>query len=216
MMARARGSRALCMAVAPCLIGLAWAGSAWAQSSPATAAAPVSINIALPDADGPREALARIFYEPEERHQLDIAEAAALSGEDSKALPIAALRFNGWLTGPGPTHAWVNGKAHIANEQNGTLAPARASGGTQGSRGDGQLAQEPAPAGADFPSRADNVRFDAKTQQLILLNERGAPRHLRAGQSEDKDPLLPLSSAAQNAAKSSQADAEAPLGTPLP
>ena len=217
MTACVRRLRELSKAVTPWLIGLALQANAWAQDAPSTApAAPVSIHIALPEADGARDALPRIFYEPEQRHQLDLAEASALSGEDNKVLPVAAVRFNGWLTGPGRTHAWVNGRAHIANEQNGTLAPARASGGMQGSRTDGSVAQEAASAAPDFASQVDNVRFDAKTQQLILLSERGTQRHLRAGQSEDKDPLLPLTTAAQVAAKPSPADTDAPFGMPLP
>ncbi len=177
-------------------------GIASAQSAPQTSTAPPVLDFRM-DLSAPavRESrvLPRVFYSPAARRDLEIAEANALSDADSgsKNGPAAAVRFNGWLSGPGPTRAWINGTAHVASGRDGAITPI-------GNPPDGH-----ANGKNEEQSVESTARFDAASQQLVIVSARGMERRLRAGQSEDQDSLRPLTASAPPAAAVTPSDAPA-------
>ncbi|SPE22990.1 exported hypothetical protein [Burkholderiales bacterium] len=166
-----------------CLLALALCAPARAQGAP-PAAAPAPAELATvirPAAGSERYRLARVFYGPIQRHELDVAEASALAGLDpagNRTAP-ATVHFNGWLSGPGRTHAWINGTPHVS----GSLAAGQ----------DRQIElRRDDLANSGTPAAVDAARFDPRTEQLVIVNESGQQVRLRAGQSEDEEALLPL------------------------
>jgi len=177
---------------------LAFALPVRAQDAPGPATAPSDLAALHQHAGGgERYSLARVFYEPGQRHELDLAEARALAGADAagKSASPAVVRFNGWLSGPGPTHTWINGTAHVGGQRSGSMATGTP--GEEPSEQPDQSNQQRAlrrddPAISVLTPAGETARFDPRSEQLVITNERGKEVHLRAGQSEDQDALLPL------------------------
>ncbi len=165
-----------------------------------------------PFSSGARYRLARVFYGPSERQELELAEAHALAGSDEKGKSAspAAVRFDGWLSGPGPTHAWINGAAHVGGKHAGTAADETST------QRDPPMALRPEdPADSVLTPAADSVRFDPSSKQLVIANGRGKEVRLRAGQSEDQEALRPLAAPRESPRPQASEDSvPAPLADP--
>lgn len=96
--------------------------------------------------------LGRVFFAPAERHALEQQRARA-AGEGG------AQHFNGFVSGAGQVHAWIDGHA-------------------QAVPGTGARRTQPgaAPAG--------DVAFDARAGELMVRSGNGAVHRLRAGESD--------------------------------
>jgi len=196
-----------------CLLAVALSAPARAQAAGPAPAAPAAIaSLAQPAAASAHYDLARIFYGPGQRHELDRAEANALAGSEAagKSASVAAVRFNGWLSGPGPTHAWINGTAHVGA---GHPAPPAVAGSARADQPI-ELRRDDL-AGAAPTAPGDAARFDPASQQLLIVTEAGKPVRLRAGQSEDQEALEPLAAAREPARRPAAQDA-AQDAAPLP
>ena len=178
--------------MAPCLHAGAQQITAPAQGTPSDLPTTARTIVIETGADVQPRVLPRIFYGPEERHQLELAEAAAQSDAHPPAKTglAAAVRFNGWLSGPGPVRAWINGAPHVASGPDGELAAAAKPGLGESDRRDKRLSLQAEVPAAD--TDAVHARFDAATEQLVVVSGNGRQRRLRAGQSENQDSLLPL------------------------
>lgn len=201
-----------------CLVALALHAPTRAQlaQSPTPASSErAAYNRPFPS--GERYRLARVFYGPSERHELDIAEANALSGPDEKGKSAspATVRFDGWLSGPGPTHAWINGAAHVGGKPAGSITAGTAADEPSAPHDPPMALRPEDSADSVLTPAADSVRFDPGSKQLIIANGRGKEVRLRAGQSEDQEALRPLAAPRESPRPQASEDSvPAPLADP--
>ena len=204
--------------VAICLVAFSLHAPTRAQvaQSPAPASSErAAYNRPFPS--GERYRLARVFYGPGERQELDLAEANALSGSDDKGKSAspAAVRFNGWLSGPGPTHAWINGAAHVGAGRASSISAGTATDEPSAPRNPPIALRLEDPADSVRTPAADSVRFDPGSGQLLIVNGRGKEVRLRAGQSEDQEALGPLPAPRESPRpKASEDSVPVPLADP--
>jgi hypothetical protein len=166
---RRAAAHALWMALA----GLASAAPVAAQERAAEQRPPLAMATVRAGAEPVREAgqwdLPRLFYEPRQRRVLDAQDRAQQLGLNAAAPAPAGPRFDGWLSGPTGTHAWISGARYRADGK-GHLQAA----------GD-HVAD--ADAGADDMAGA-NVQLDRTRGVLVVHREAEGTLHLRVGEAE--------------------------------
>jgi len=117
--------------------------------------------------------LPRIFYEPRLRRSLDAQDRALRLGQTAGTAP-SGPRFDGWLSGPTGTHAWVSGNRYLA-DRNGRL----------------HATVERADPGTDEMENAA-AQLDRNSGELLVHRENEGAVHLRVGEAENPiDPLAP-------------------------
>jgi hypothetical protein len=117
--------------------------------------------------------LPRIFYDARQRRSFDAQERAIRLGLSADGAGPGGPRFDGWLTGPTGTHAWVSGTRYIADRA-GRLHPA----------------EDHAAQGADAIEDGA-ARLDRSGGVLVMRRETEGTLQLRVGEADN-----PLDSAA--------------------
>jgi len=115
--------------------------------------------------------LPRLFYDARQRHALEATDIALRQGLHVSGADGAGPRFDGWVTGPNGTHAWVSGLEYRATGRDGTL--------------------QAAPGGFDAQASAlesGTARLDRQRGELVLRaanhDPQAASSRLRVGESE--------------------------------
>lgn len=129
--------------------------------------------------------LPRLIYDARERRGLDAAETAARLGLNLPGTASGGPRFDGWLAGPGATHAWVSGTQYRL-DGDGVLRPASAPSASADAGSDAGVVPE---------VEGGRAHLDRARGELILRKDSDADIHLRVGEGEDQK------AAAQDAAE---------------
>jgi len=156
----ARTACRICLCMTAMLIAELLATAAGAQEPPATVHRPGSRTATQWD-------LPRIFYDERQRRSLDAQDRAVRLGLNVQANDPSGPRFDGWLSGPAGTHAWVSGTRYVADRA-GHLRAA------------GDPAAEAIESGAAQLDRARGV--------LVIRRETEGSLQLRVGESDLVDP----------------------------
>jgi hypothetical protein len=155
--------------------------SAFAQERVAETPAPLALAGPPMHGDKSREAsrwdLPRLFYEPRQRRGLDAQDRALHLGVDAAGAAPSGPRFDGWLSGPTGTHAWVSGASYLADRA-GRLHAAQ------------ERAAEP---GTDEMENAQ-AQLDKTRGVLVVHRETEGTLHLRVGEAESPTDAAPPAS----------------------
>jgi len=114
--------------------------------------------------------LPRIFYDPRQRRSLDAQDRAIRLGLDAPGDGPSGPRFDGWLSGPSATHAWVSGTRYVADRAGRLHAT-----GDAGAAGPGEIG-----SGA--------AQFDRTRGVLVVHRETNGAMQLRVGEADAPDP----------------------------
>jgi hypothetical protein len=145
-------------------------------------AAPAPVEQAAQGATGREPArwdLPRLFYEPRQRRNLDAQDRSVRLGLTAASPSTAGPRFDGWVTSPAGTHAWVSGTPYLA-DRSGRLHPA---------------AQRAAESGADDMENAQ-AQFDRARGVLVVHREAEGSVKLRVGEADNPPEAAPAGSEA--------------------
>jgi hypothetical protein len=168
------GAAAFCLALG----GLMAVVSAMAQEP--SDQAPASPPTAPAQARGDRahEAsawdLPRLFYEPRQRRGLDAQERALHLGLNGGSDAPSGPRFDGWVSGPGGTHAWVSGTPYRA-DRSGHL----------------RAAEEHSVDPASDEMENAQAHFDKARGVLVMQRETEGTLRLRVGEVESTPEAAP-------------------------
>jgi hypothetical protein len=127
--------------------------------------------------DAGRWDLPRLFYEPRQRRALDAQDRSLHPGVAAAGAAPSGPRFDGWLSGPAGTHAWVSGASYLADRA-GRLHAAR------------ERAAEP---GTDEMENAQ-AQLDKTRGVLVVHRETEGTLRLRVGEAESPTDAAPPAS----------------------
>ena len=168
IMAVARAAQRTTLAVTTALVAALLSAAAAAQD----AAPAVQVGGAR---EGSRWDLPRIFYDPRQRRSLDAQDRSIRLGLTAGGAGAGGPRFDGWLSGPTGTHAWVSGTRYETDRA-------------------GRLRAAGEPSGPGVDAIVDgNAHLDRSGGVLVVHRETEGTLHLRVGEADNVlDPTAPV------------------------